>query len=293
VPSYETPKPISVLMDLAVGDIRVGAGERATTVVEVRPTDATQEADVRAAEQARVEYADGRLLVKASKHRGRGLFGRVGSIDVRVELPSGSELEVGAAAATLRSTGRLGRCRVKVAAGDVQLDRTGPVDLETGAGRVFVTLVAGDAVVSTGTGKIRLGEVGGSAVVKNSDGDNWIGQVRGPLRVRTANGDITVERAHSDVTAATANGDVQVGELIRGVVSLKTANGQIEVGIRPGSAARLDVHTSYGRVQNQLQGVEAPSASDERVEVRAQTAYGDIVVRRAPVPEPAASEGLK
>ena len=293
MPTYETPKPIFVTMDLAVGDIRIVAGERATTVVEVRPSDPAQDADVRAAEQARVEYSAGRLLIKVAKQRARGLFGRAGSIDVTLELPAGSELEAVASMATVRSTGRLGQARIKVSAGDVQLDQTGAVDLETGAGLVVVNLVAGDATVTSGTGKIRLREIEGGAVVKNADGDNWIGEIRGALRVRTANGDIAVDRAHADLTAATANGDVQIGEVIRGVTSLKTANGQIRVGIRAGSAARLDVHTSYGRVQNHLQGVEAPAASDQRVEVRAQTSYGDIVVHRSSVSEPANSKELK
>jgi DUF4097 and DUF4098 domain-containing protein YvlB len=283
--TFKTPEPISALIEVAIGDIRIVAEERDTTVVEIRPSDANQESDVRAAEQARVEFVAGRLLIKAAKQRGRGLFGRHGSIDVTVELPAGSDLETVAAVAEIRGTGRLGECRFKVSAGGVQLDQTAGLELETGAGAVNVNRVAGDAVLRTGTGKIRVREIDGSAEIKNSDGDNWVGEIRGPLRVSSANGDITVDRAHADVTASTANGEVQVGEVVRGATSLKTANGQINVGIRSGSAARLDVHTSYGRVRNGLQGVEAPAASDEKVDVRAHTGYGDIVIRRSTVME--------
>ena len=69
MPTFDTPEPISVTIDLAVGDVRIIASDRADTVVDVRPSDASNEDDVKAAEQTRVEYADGQLLVKAPKLR--------------------------------------------------------------------------------------------------------------------------------------------------------------------------------------------------------------------------------
>ena len=67
MPTYDTPEPISVSLELGVGDIRITAGDRTDTVVEVRPSDPANKDDVAAAEQTRVEYADGRLTVKAPK----------------------------------------------------------------------------------------------------------------------------------------------------------------------------------------------------------------------------------
>lgn len=62
MPTFDTPEPISVTLELGVGDIRIVAGERTDTVVEVRPSDAARTSDVTAAQQTRVEYAGGRLL---------------------------------------------------------------------------------------------------------------------------------------------------------------------------------------------------------------------------------------
>ena len=62
---------------------------------------------MRAAEQTRVEYADGQLLVKGPKQRGFGLFGKPGSIDVTVGLPAGSQI-LGDASRGGRSTPRAG-----------------------------------------------------------------------------------------------------------------------------------------------------------------------------------------
>ena len=281
MPIFTTPKPITATVEIVVGDVRVFASDRDDTVVEVRPSDASQEQDVRVAEQTRVEYSAGRLLVKAPRPRNLGLFGKVGSIDVTIEFPTGSDLEADASVAAFRSSGRLGDCRIKTATGDIRLEDTGPLNLDTGAGLVVVNHVAGDATVSTGTGKVRVAQIDGSAVIKNSNGDNWVGEIQGGLRANTANGDISVDRAHDDLTAATANGDLRVGEVVRGSVSLKTGMGQIEIGIRTGSAARVEARTAFGRVQNHLESVSGPEPSDQKVDVRAQTSYGDIVIRRS------------
>jgi DUF4097 and DUF4098 domain-containing protein YvlB len=122
-------------------------------------------------------------------------------------------------------------------------------------------------------------------VVKNSNGDVWVGQIVGDLRVRAANGDIWVDDTQADVTASTACGDVRVGTAARGAVSLKTACGEIEIGIPTGTAALLDVHTSFGRVLNRLDGAERPEASDDRIDLRARTSAGDILIRRSDKPE--------
>ncbi len=280
MPTFDTPEPISVVIDLAVGDAHITASDRDDTVVEVRPSDGSQEPDVRAAQHTRVEYVGGRLLIAGPKQRGVGLFGRVGSIDLTIELPSGSDLEGAASVAGFHCVGRLGECRIKTTSGDLRLERVGTADLSS-SGAIAVDHVVGHAELRTGSGRIRLGKGEGTAVIKNSNGDSWVGEIGGDLRANAANGDISVDRALADVTAATANGDVRVGEVVRGSASLTTACGRIEFGIPSGTAARLDVHTSFGRVRNQLDTAEGPAPSDETVDVRARTSYGDIVIRRS------------
>src|SRR5256885_2206151 len=63
MPPFDPPEPVSAVIDLVVGDARITASDRGDTVVEIRPSDASHDQDVRAAEQTRVEYAAGRLLV--------------------------------------------------------------------------------------------------------------------------------------------------------------------------------------------------------------------------------------
>jgi DUF4097 and DUF4098 domain-containing protein YvlB len=281
MPTFDTPEPISVALEFVSGDARITATDRADTVVEVRPGDGAHELDVQVAEQTRVEYAAGRLLVKAPRQLRRSLFGRAGSIEVTIELPAGSHLQADTSVGAFHGTGRLGECRIKTSVGDIQLDHTGGLEVNTGAGAIVVDQVAGPAEVTTGSGRVRLREIDGTAVIKNSNGDSWVSEVTGDLRVNAANGNIAVDRAGASVTATTANGDIRVGEVARGSASLKTSFGEIAIGIHAGTAARLDVATQFGRVRNHMDEADSPEPSDETVEVRARTSYGDIVIHRS------------
>lgn len=281
MPTFDTPQPISVTLEIVLGDVAIAASERADTVVEVHPSDESDDLDRRAAEQTRVEFTDRGLLVKSPKQRGLGLFGRPGSIDVTIALPAGSHVRGTAAMGSLQADGRLGDCRLRTSAGDIRLDRTGPLDLGTAAGEITVDQVTGNAYVSTGSGSIRLARIDGTAVVKNSNGDSWIGTVTGEARISTANGDIAVEHAPAGVTANSACGDIRIGEVQRGSVSVKTAYGELEIGIHAGTAAWLDAHTGYGRVRNRLDECEAPEQTEDAVEVRARNSYGDILIHRS------------
>ena len=281
MPTFDTPEPISVAIEVVAGDIRITASERADTAVQVRPSDGSHEEDVRAAEQTRVEYAAGRLLVTAPKQRGLGLFSKAGLIDVTIGLPAGSHVRGDAAIANVRCMGDLGECRVKTATGDIEVDRAGALELSTAGGAIAVDRAGGDAEVSAGSGRIRLREIDGTAVIKNANGDIWVGEISGDLRVRTANGDISVDHAHASVTATTANGHIRVSDIVRGSASLKTGFGEIDVGIHAGTAARLDVYTRFGTVHNSLDAAQGPGEASETADVRARTGYGDIVVRRS------------
>ncbi len=281
MPTFSTPDPISVSIELAVGEVHLVASERTDTVVDVRPSNVAVDADVRAAEELRVGYTSGALGIKTTKRFGPGLFGRTGSVVVTIALPAGSRLHGAAAAATFQSTGRLGECRMKTASGDIRLDATGSIDVDSSSGSVEVGQVAGDADVRTASGDVRLGRVDGNAVVKSANGSASVGGIDGDLRAATANGDVSVDRGGRTIAAATARGDLRVGQTGSGPVTLETAYGQIEVGIPAGTAARLDVRTSFGRVENGLDSAERPEASDRTIDVRARTGYGDVVIRRS------------
>jgi hypothetical protein len=279
MPSYPTPEPISVTVELGVAELRIVAGDRTDTVVEVRPSDEADESDVQAAAQVRVDYSNGTLQVTGPR-RMFDFSKKTRSVDVSIELPSGSRLSAHLLMGAIHSAGRLGECQIRTT-GNVRLDRTGPLRLHTGAGHVTAEDITGDADVSTGTGKILLGTIAGAAVVKNSNGDTTIGSVTGDVRVRNANGAIDLGRTGGGVDVKTSNGGIRLGEVVRGSIVLGTATGDLDIGIAEGTAAWLEVDTGFGNVRNLLENATRPDEADATVEVRGHTSYGDITIRRS------------
>ncbi|GHG66261.1 DUF4097 family beta strand repeat-containing protein [Streptomyces griseocarneus] len=278
MPSFDTPEPISATAHVEAGSIQFIASDRRDTVVEVRPRDPKKDRDVRTAGQTEVTYASGALTVRTPKSNP---FGRTGIVDVTVELPTGSSVDMTGAWTQVLGEGLLGETRVKTSSGDVRLDTTGPLKLTASHGSITVDRVEGTAEITTSSGSLRVGLVDGPAVLKNSHGTTTIGAATGELRVRGANGDIEIRRAEASVTATTAHGTLRVGEVARGTVQLETSYGAIEVGIREGTAAWLDVSSGSGQVRNALTASEAPEKAEDTVEVRARTRYGNIDILRA------------
>ena len=278
--TFDTPAPIDAVVNVPLGLVTVRASDTEQTVVDVRPIDEGRSADEQAAADAEVEYAGGHLEVKVARRRLGSIIGRPPSVEVTVELPAGSRLDA-TAWGEVRSEGRLGDATVNTAAGAVRLDRTGRLKLRTAAGDVSVARAGGHADVTTASGKIRIGAVDGTAAVKTSNGDITLGRVARDVRLRTANGDITVDHALGTVTAKTAHGSVRIGEVARGGVVVDTGFGEIEVGVRAGTAAWVDARSGQGQVRSQLDATGAPGPGDDTVEVRARTGFGDILIRRA------------
>lgn len=280
MPTFVTPEPISATIEITLGNVWVRASDRADTSVEIRPTDPSEDADVQLADRTTVQYADGHLLVKAPKDWARSLFRRSGSIDVLIGLPEDSSVDA-TAVADFRGEGRFGETSIRTGVGAIRLDETGRLQLNSGAGAISVARSTGHTEVTTATGEIRIGRIDGTAVVKTSNGDVTLGEVAGDLRLNTANGDLVIDRALASVTAKTAYGSVRVGEVVRGSVELLTSYGEIEIGVREGTAAWLDVSSGFGNVHNSLSTSDGPASSDETAEVRGRTGFGDIVIRRS------------
>jgi hypothetical protein len=289
VSHFDTPSPIAVVLDLYVADVQIVASERTDTITEVRPSDPGKAADVKAAENTRVEYDDATRTLSVITRKPRNRFvnfssKRPESIAVVIQLPADSDVRGEAGLGDFQSDGVLGTVVLKTDLGAVRLAETGPLNVRSGLGEIAVEVVSGSAEVHGGSSDIRIGTVDGTADVSNGNGKVRVGLVTGPAKVKASNGSVSVDRALSDITAASSNGDVRIGEVVRGKVNATSKNGGVEVGIREGSAAWLELETGVGRVYNELASSDAPEASDlaDKVEVRASTKLGDVTVRRAP-----------
>jgi DUF4097 and DUF4098 domain-containing protein YvlB len=287
--NFSTPSPVAVALDLYVADVRFAVSDRTDTIVEVRPSDPGKAADVKAAESTRVEYDDATRTLSIVSRKPRSRFvnfssKRPESIDLLIQLPSDSNVRGEADLGDFQADGMLGTVVLKTDLGAVRLAETGPLNVRNGVGSITVEIVSGSAEVRASSGNIRIGAVDGTADVSTSNGKLRVGVVTGPANVKCSNGSVSVDRALSDITAESSNGEVRIGEVVRGKVSATSKNGSVEVGVREGSAAWLELNTDVGRVYNELISSDAPEADEpaDKVEVRASTKLGDVTIRRAP-----------
>lgn len=125
---FDTPAPISAVLDIPAGRVQFIAADRAETVVAVLPADASKGRDVKAAEQTTVEYADGVLRIHTHAARNQ-YFGPTGSLEVTVRLPAGSRVEAKAASCEFRGVGRLGDVAFEGAYRQIKIDEAASVRL--------------------------------------------------------------------------------------------------------------------------------------------------------------------
>ncbi|WP_328505850.1 DUF4097 family beta strand repeat-containing protein [Streptomyces sp. NBC_00391] len=215
---FDTPAPVSAVLNIPAGRVQLIAADRADTTVEVRPADASKGRDVKAAERTTIDYRDGVLRIEAPEAKSE-LFGPSGSLEVTVRLPSGSRVEAKAVGAEFRGVGRLGDVVVDGALGQVKLDE---------AASARLTLLAGDASV---------------------------GRLDGPADITSGKGDLRVtEAVRGTVTLRTGHGEISIGAAAGVSASLDagTSHGRIHNALvnTEGADAQLDIHatTGYGDI---------------------------------------------
>jgi DUF4097 and DUF4098 domain-containing protein YvlB len=285
MPTYETPNPIDLAVHLPVGALDIVASDRNDTVVTVSPTNPDKAVDRRGAEETTVAFDGQRLTVTAPKPR-FSILGPWESIDIKVELPTGSRLTADVSQGGVRSSGTLGATRVKAMGGGVELDGVGDLWVRAGHGTATVGSADGSIEITADHGQIRIGTVTGDATLKSSHGNIQVEESGGDLEAKLSYGDLDIARARASVTAKTAYGSIQLREVSGGSISVETGYGTVTIGVKPGVPAWLDLSSKDGRVRNELDSDRAPDPGDQTVAVRARTQYGDITIQHS-------SEGKK
>ncbi len=286
MPTFATPSPIDLAIHMTVSEVTITASDRADTVVTVTPSNPDKAVDRRGAEETKVAFDGQRLTVNGPKPR-LSWIGPTESVDLAIEVPTGSRFTAEVSVGSVRTRGRLGATRIKALTGGVDLDTTGDLWVRAGHGTATVDTVDGSAEITSDHGQIRIGTIAVNAVLKASHGSVQVGEVGGDLDAKLSYGDVNITTALASVTAKTAYGSIDIGEVSSGSISVETAFGEVTVGVRPGASAWLDLASKEGRVRNELEGDRAPEASDNTeasdstVAVRARTRFGHITVQRA------------
>lgn len=214
--TFDTPAPISAVLDVPAGRIQFIAADRTDTTVEVLPANPAKNSDVQAAEQTTVTYADGVLQIRSTQ-TGNRLFGPSGSLEVTVQLPAGSRVQAKAASAELRGVGRLGDIDFDGAYRQIKIDEAAGVRLTATDGDIEIGRLTGSAEISTQRGDIRITSA-----------------LRGTVELRTQSGDITIA-APAGVSATLDAG---------------TGHGRISNALKNNGTPDLDIQatTSHGNI---------------------------------------------
>jgi DUF4097 and DUF4098 domain-containing protein YvlB len=251
---FETPNPPRLSVRTPAGriDVRTEDSQRTTVDVESRGDD----------DSVRVEQRGDEIVVEARK---RLSLGRDREYRVRIQAPNTSQLDVVTGSADLQVDGRLGSLKTKTASGAVEVERVeGDVVVRSASGDVVVRAVTGDASVNTASGDVDLGSVGEE------------------VAVRTASGEVRIGEVARDASVYTASGDQRLDAVVQGSVDLKSASGNVKVGIRRGSRIYVDARSMSGETTSELElGGTEPEGEGPLVELKAVTMSGDIRIVRA------------
>ncbi|MFI9605498.1 DUF4097 family beta strand repeat-containing protein [Streptomyces sp. NPDC052043] len=219
---FATPAPVSTVLDIPAGRIRLVAADRVDTTVEVLPADASKGRDVKAAEQVRIVYDDGVLHIAVpDTHR---VLGNSGFVEVTVQLPAGSRVQAGAAGGEFRTVGRLDDVTFEGAQGSVKVDEAASARLTLAAGDITLGRLDGTAHLATQKGDLTVTEaVGGTLTLRTEQGDIAVTTARGTsaaLDAGTTHGRVTdslhnTQGADAALTvhATTAHGDITARSL--------------------------------------------------------------------------------
>jgi hypothetical protein len=199
------------------------------------------------------------------------LFGRRSqdTVDVRVEVPSGTPVRIATFTATVAVHGRSGSADIAFGTGAAELDRVdGDLRARFGSGTVAASAVSGTVELRSGNGEARLGEVGGAISSGCGNGTLEVTLAHGPVRARAGSGHARVDAALGDVDLVSGSGDLQVG-------------------LPKGVSAQIDVTTGTGRFESDLPvETEHRHTGGRPVSLRLKTGSGTVRLVSSAVPSP-------
>jgi DUF4097 and DUF4098 domain-containing protein YvlB len=192
-------------------------------------------ADVASGQRVEVTSGSGHVDVRVVRTGQQGWGGH--EVHLTVRVPQGSELEVIAVSAEVKSSGVLGVQRLQTVSGSIEADLATDADVKT---------VSGDARLraSGRPAHLRINSVSGDVSLVNAAGDLEATTVSGMLRA-------VLSPARS-VRAHTTSGDLTLtGKLASGItLDAQTISGEIQVHAQAEAGYDYDVSSFSGDIEN-------------------------------------------
>jgi DUF4097 and DUF4098 domain-containing protein YvlB len=276
MPSFDTPAPVTLSIELDAGNVVIDATTTTSTEIELRPLNAGDADAAALIDRAEITHDGDKVTVHLPTGKS-GLFRRTPEIVISARLPVGSTLTARLRSADLRVTGELDHVRVESASGDVNLpDVAGSAVVITASGDARLGTVGGPVELKTASGSVGIEVCCANCSIVSASGDVTLGLVEGDLSLKTASGDVTVRAADGAVRARTASGDVAIKQVRTGIVEIDTVSGGVQLGVERGVSVWLDVSSLSGKVRSRLELSDGASDDDKSLELRVRTLSGDV-----------------
>jgi hypothetical protein len=269
-------------VEIGIGRLEILATSRDDVSVDVTPSNPDRSGDRSAAEGVRVERVGDTIVVKGSTSHRLNPFGLgKDSVDVVIEVPERSAVAAIVKFGSARLAGHFAEVRAELPFGELSLDSAERLELKGGHGEYRVTHVEHDAEVRFKYGSMHIGHVGGRLQLKGAGGPIVVDRVDGPAELESSNGSLEVGTASAGANLRAAYGTVRVREAVRGVVQINGSYGNVDVGVRRGTAVWLDATSQHSVVRSELSADAGPAAGDDTLELSIRTGYGAINVHHA------------
>ena len=195
------------------------------------------------AQRVHVKAGHGRTVVCVSYNEsndcnGPGGFGARGSVRLEVHVPRGSELDVSAVSADIKSHGVAGSQHLHSVSGDIDAD-----------------LGSGDDEVNSVSGTISLHGSGhdGTLHVGNVSGDVTVTDAAGELEARTVNGTLRAELAparHARLNTTSGNIDLKARLEGNGSIETETVSGDAKLDVSAPAGYSYEAKSFSGDIRN-------------------------------------------
>jgi len=153
--------------------------------------------------------------------------------------------------------------RANIGSGAIEVnDVQGPVNLQTGSGRIGAHRIHGDAETKTGSGSIELMDIGSRATAETGSGGIELSHISGDIHATTGSGSIRMDRTPSRIVTHTGSGTINIsgaGNDLRA----SSGSGSIHIDGNPTPSSYWDIHASSGSVT-----LTVPSDAGFRVHAR-------------------------
>jgi len=182
---------------------------------------------------------------------------------IRVEVPAGTTVRISGASAEISAEARLAEAFIDTASGDVSLSEVGDAKIKSASGDLAIRMALGEVSLRTASGDVRIGDVAER------------------LDVTTASGSVDVGQARGNVTSSAASGDLTIDRFEGSDLNLKSASGNIRIGLPRGTKIALDARSLSGHIALPERIPTGAKRDDQRqVRARLRTISGDIEIIR-------------